>query len=171
MHSTHSAWSERKGQWPRVPCATSPWELRLLDHGSPVHCKFEEKQEKSAAFISPDDRQPCGVQSLKTVSGQWHVLESSLRFGSVAIIGNVIINDLCCVGRERLTSNYMAAGDGNWCLQVVMTFTLTLSVSCHYFSLTVSFPLLWNDLPCRGIDLQKGDFPKQFPCFSIQLLS
>lgn len=41
QHPTHSAWSERKGQWPRVLCATSPWEPRLLDHGAPVHCKFE----------------------------------------------------------------------------------------------------------------------------------
>ena len=33
----------------------------------------------------------------------------------------------------------------------------------HYFSLTVSFPLLENDLPGKVIDPREGEFPKQFP--------
>ena len=53
LHSTHSAWSERKGQWPRVLCATSPWEPRLLDHGSPVQCKFEEQRARKARLLYP----------------------------------------------------------------------------------------------------------------------
>lgn len=53
LHPTHSAWSERKGQWPRVLCATSPWELRLLDHGAPVHCKFEGERRNEFAFYMP----------------------------------------------------------------------------------------------------------------------
>jgi len=50
LHPTHSAWSERKGQRLRVQCATSPWEPRLLDRGSPVRCKFERKSLHNASF-------------------------------------------------------------------------------------------------------------------------
>lgn len=66
QHPTHSAWSERKGQWPRVLCATSPRESRLRDHGSPVHCKFEGQRRTSTAFITKHYRLPCGVQLTKT---------------------------------------------------------------------------------------------------------
>ena len=53
-------------------------------------------------------------------------------------------------------------------------YDFLLNIKCfnsHYFSLAALFPLLGKDLPGRGIDPQKGGFPKQSPCFSIQLLS
>lgn len=66
QHPTHSAWSERKGQWPRVQCATLPWEPRLRDRGAPVHCKFEKKEASALAYIAHIYCPTYGYNSIKT---------------------------------------------------------------------------------------------------------
>lgn len=66
QHPTHSAWSERKGQWPRVQCATLPWEPRLRDRGAPVHCKFEKKETSALAYIAHIYCPTYGYNSIKT---------------------------------------------------------------------------------------------------------
>ena len=67
-HPTHSAWSERKGQWPRVQCTTSPWEPRLLDRGAPVRCKFEKYRRATVAFIPHRYGLPYGEQFSDSVN-------------------------------------------------------------------------------------------------------
>ena len=98
LHPTHSAWSERKGQWPRVLCATSPWELRfLVITGLLCTVSLKNSEPEKRVFYIPGWPSTLrSTESLKTVCGQWNVLDPYLRFSTTAIIGNKIASNLCC---------------------------------------------------------------------------